>query len=354
MAIPPDENLKREIMDILHNHPLAGHPGRNETLKTVKEHYWWLGMNEWIKTYVQGCAICQSTKINTHKASVPMYKIPVPSQALPFQQVAMDLITGLPPIKGQDAILTIVDHGCSRAALFIPCSTTITGPEIASLYLDNVYRWFGLPTKIISDRDPRFTSQFGKALTKALNIGQNLSTAFHPQTDGLSECKNQWIEQYLRAVTAGQPQDWNRWLSIASAVHNNRTNSTIGLSPNEILIRYKVKLLPDFIIQSQNTLVEDRLTIVKDRRNFAIQELNKAAQNPHTLESRFKIGDEIWLEGTNLKLPYQSTKLAPKRYGPFKIIKEISPVAFQIKLPSNWKIHDVFYASLLSPYRETT
>jgi hypothetical protein len=87
--------------------------------------------------------------------------------------------------------------------------------------MDYVYRWFGLPTKVISDRDPRFTSHFGKELAKTLAIGQNLSTAFHPQTDGLSEHKNQWIEQYLRAVTGRQPEDWKRWLSITTAVHNN-------------------------------------------------------------------------------------------------------------------------------------
>jgi hypothetical protein len=104
------------------------------------------------------------------------------------------------------------------------------------LYMDYVYRWFGLPTKIISDRDPCFTSHFGKELAKTLAIGQNLSTTFHPQTDGLSEHKNQWIKQYLCAVTGGQPEDWNKWFSIATAVHNNRINSTIRMSPNQVLM----------------------------------------------------------------------------------------------------------------------
>jgi hypothetical protein len=62
----------------------------------------------------------------------------------------------------------------------------------------------------------------------------------------------------------------------------------------------------------------------------------------------------VWLEVTHLKICHQKTKLKPKRYGPFKIIKEISPVAYQLKLPMAWRIHDVFHALLLSPYRETT
>jgi transposase InsO family protein len=109
----------------------------------------------------------------------------------------MDLITGLLKHKGKDAILTIVDHGCSQAAVFLPCATTITGLGIAQLYMDHVYKWFGLPTKVISDRDSQFTSHFGKSLVQQLKINQNLSLAFHLQTDGISERKNQWVKQYL-------------------------------------------------------------------------------------------------------------------------------------------------------------
>src|SRR5882757_1180325 len=96
--------------------------------------------------------------------------------------------------------LTIVDHGCSRAAVFLPCATTIMGPGVAQLYFNNMYRWFGLPSKVISDRDPCFTSHFGCALANKIRAKQNLSTAFHPQTDGLSERKNQWVEQYLHLI----------------------------------------------------------------------------------------------------------------------------------------------------------
>src|SRR5258707_6028899 len=164
----------------------------------------------------------------------------------------MDLITGLPLVRGHDAILTIVDHGCSRSAIFLPCSTTITGVGIAQLYLEHVYRWFGLPTKLITDRDQRFTSQFGKALALRLGVQQNLSMAFHPQTNGLSERKNQWVEQYLRLVTSSQPEDWSTWLPIALAVHNNRRNATTGLSPNQILFGYETTLILTSTTETNN------------------------------------------------------------------------------------------------------
>ena len=166
---------------------LAAHPGRDETARKVLERFRWPGGRAWIEQYVKGCAVCQQNKNLTHKTKAPLFKITVPDGNPPFTQVAMDLITGLPKSRGYDSILTIVDHGCSRAAIFLPCQKTITGPQIAQLYYQHLYPWFGLPRRLISDRDPRFTSHFGRALAKELGISWNLSTAFHPQTDGLTE-----------------------------------------------------------------------------------------------------------------------------------------------------------------------
>ncbi len=109
----------------------------------------------------------------------------------------MDLIMGLPKSQGYDSILTIVNHRCLRVAIFLPCQKLITGPQIAQLYYKHLYPWFGLPKHLISDQDPHFTSHFGRALAKELGIIWNLSTAYHLQTDGLTEWKNQWVEQFL-------------------------------------------------------------------------------------------------------------------------------------------------------------
>jgi len=147
-------------MALVHDHPTAGHPGRDETIRKAIQVYSWVGMCQWISKYVKGCTNCQQNKIITHRKKVPLYCITTNENALPFQQIAMDLITGLPQQHRYNAILTIIDHGCSRAAIFLPCTNTIMGPGIAQLYLDHVYQWFGLPSQMISDRDPWFTSHF--------------------------------------------------------------------------------------------------------------------------------------------------------------------------------------------------
>jgi hypothetical protein len=237
----------------------------------------------------------------------------------------MDLITHLPVSKGNDAILTIVDHGCTRAAIFLPCKTTITGEGVASLYLEHVYRWFGLPSKMISDRDPRFTSHFARALCQRLGVHQNVSTAFHPQTDGLSERKNQWVEMFLRHLTSTQQDDWADWLPIATASHNHFENATTCVAPSEAMFGY----LPCLDYQtppSMNDRAEERTEMAYQKRLQAREAINKwAGARPSSL---FKTGDRVWLEGKHLNLPYQTLKLAPKRHGPFLITKVISPVAY--------------------------
>ena len=137
--VPNLPEVRRGILHMYHDHPSSGHPGRDETLRKVQERFWWPRMKEWIADYIQGCSVCQQSKILTHRPKIPMYKIPTVPNARPFQWVAMDLITGLPKRKGYDAILMIVDQGCSQAAIFLPCSTKITGPGIAQLYFDHVY-----------------------------------------------------------------------------------------------------------------------------------------------------------------------------------------------------------------------
>jgi hypothetical protein len=351
IAVPPDDTLKKEILHRFHDLEIRGHPGRDPTITIIRQHFWWPDMNEWIAQYVRGCAKCQQGKNLTKRAKVPLYRIPTPTNALPFQIVAMDLITQLPTSKGYDAILTIVDHGCTRAAVFLPCKTTITGQEVAKLYYDNVYRWFGLPDKVISDRDPRFTSFFAKALAQQLGIKQNVSSAFHPQTDGLSERTNQWIEQYLRLTTNNAQTDWSDWLGIATTVHNNHRNATINIAPSEALLGYTPRLHPTDPPPSLNQHVEDRKQIALERRAQAIEAINRTAHQ--TPPPQFNVDQEVWLEAKNLRLPYQTPKLAPKRHGPFRISKQVSPVAYQLQLPNAWKIHNVFHASLLTPYRET-
>jgi Integrase zinc binding domain len=182
-----DPETRRKALHEIHDTPVGGHPGIANTWKLVKCKYTGPHLHKFVEQYIKGCAKCQESKVITHTKRTPLYHFDTYAEQGPFQYVSMDLITDLPPSNKYDAILTIVDQECSKAAKFLPCKKTIDGQGIAQLYFQHLFPLFGIPKRVISDRDPRFTSHFARAVCKATHIQQNLSIAFHPRTDGQSE-----------------------------------------------------------------------------------------------------------------------------------------------------------------------
>ncbi len=183
---------KRLFIQGHHDTPVYGHPGINKTYQLTSRRYWWPNMRQDVASYVKGCAECQRNKVNTRPTRAALSPIFPIHEAMPFETVALDFITKLPISQGYDSILTITDHDCTKAALFIPCKESMTAEETAGLIIQHVFPRFGLPLKFISDRDPKFASRFIRGLCKAMGTTQNISTAYHPRTDGQSERTNQW------------------------------------------------------------------------------------------------------------------------------------------------------------------
>src|SRR5713101_8455933 len=177
------------------------------------------------------------------------------------------------------------------------------GPRIAQLYYQHLYPWYGLPRQMISNRDPRFTFHFGQALAKELGISWNLSTAFHPQTDGLTERKNQWVEQFLQLLSTNQ-HDWATMLPLATLVHNNMQNLTTGLAPNLLLNGLEPTVTPNQTSNSENPTARSRVDQLRQRRKQVTVALNNAANSKSPTTNVFKHGQRVWLEAKNLALPY--------------------------------------------------
>jgi hypothetical protein len=148
-------------------------------------------------------------------------------------------------------VLTIVDHDCSKAALFFPCSKEVNTLEVAALYVQQVFPHYGVPRKIISDRDPRFTAAFAHAVCAQLNIKQNISMAYHPQTDRQSERANAQVEQYLRIYGNVEQDDWVNLLPLAQYMHNSWINASMGYMPFDLLIGH----MPTINVSSDTTNV---------------------------------------------------------------------------------------------------
>ena len=143
-------------------------------------------MASFVHHYVEGCALCQQNKVNTHPTVPPLS--PIKSIAShPFQQISCDLITDLPISSGFDSLLVVVDHGLTKGVILCPTKKSVSAKGIASLFFHKVFLRFGLFDKVISDRGPQFASSFARELRKLLHYDLSLSTAYHPQSDGETE-----------------------------------------------------------------------------------------------------------------------------------------------------------------------
>jgi hypothetical protein len=143
---------------------------------------------------------------------------------------------------------------------------------------------------------------------------------------------------------------------MAEFVHNSRHHSARNASPFYLMMGYHPSALPEMMQKTDIPAVEDRIKRLNHAREEALASHEIARQHMKQRITRgfvpFKKGEEVWLESKNLDLGYPNRKLAPKREGPFKILEVLGPVTYKLKLPLQWKIHPVFHAALLSPFRQ--
>ena len=355
--IPPSLDLRREVVRRNHDTLSGGHPGHLKTLELVRRSYWWPGMTVFIRNYVAGCAICQQMKVNTHPSSPGLFPIRAQPNATPFSQVTCDFITDLPESDGFDSLMVVVDHGSTKGVISIPCNKTIDAEQTALNYIEHVYKRFGLPTSFLSDRGPQFSSKVFKEMARLLGIKTLQSTAYHPQTDGETERVNQELEIYFRIFCTNNPNTWKQMNALMEFCHNQRVHSVTKKSPFQLMMGFDPIDIPLAFDRTNAPTADQRLKELLEARNEAAAAHELARQKMAERSTRgftpFQLHDKVWLDGRNLKIGYPSRKFAPKREGPFEITKVLGPVTYQLKLPNTWKIHPVFHASLLSPYKET-
>ena len=196
-VITQPEEMAPELLQCYHDSPTAGHPGITKTLWQLIKDYWWPDVRKFVQQYIQGCGTCQQNKAITHPNQPPLNPITPGTELEPFKTISVDLIVKLPKSKGYGSILTITDQGSTKAVILLPCKEAMSAEELAEEYKAKAFPYIGLPSKLISDRDMWFTSKLFKELCQQLGIRQNLSSAYHPQTDGESERTNQSVEVAL-------------------------------------------------------------------------------------------------------------------------------------------------------------
>lgn len=350
-------SMRADILHSRHDSPLAGHRGRQATLHNVLCDYSWPGITTYVRKYVHACDVCGRIKMPRHKPFGLLRPLDIPNR--PWQSMTMDYIVKLPLSHGYDSIWVVCDR-FTRYAHFVPCNETLDAPGLAWLFLDRIFRYHGLPDSIISDRGSTFVAQFWCELTKLLQVQLKHSTAYHPQTDGLTERTNQTLEAYLRAYVSYQQDNWVDYLPLAEFAFNNSVNASTKQTPFFANYGFHPSFEPRLSEPSSVPAAAD-LAHRLDRLHDELRDELKLAQehqaryyNEHVREARWYQPDQlVWLLRRHVKTTRPSDKLDHRRLGPFPIDHAISDVAYKLHLPAHLScLHPVFHVSLLEPYHD--
>ena len=354
----PEEatSLQQSILELHHDSAAAGHLGIDKTLASTSRFFYWPHMSAAVTEYVGSCDACQHSKPSNAQPAGLLQPLPIPE--FPWQHISMDLITQLPKTKdGWDSIFVVVDR-LTKMIHIRPTTTDVKAPSLAQLFIDMIFRYHGLPQAIVSDRDPKFTSNFWRAVMKRIRCRQAMSTARHPQTDGQTERANRTIKKALRSYVNARQDDWDQYLAPLEFAYNNARNASTGHTPfflnHGFHPRSNFQLSPaaqseapaalEFVSRINKALDEAKSSILTSQQRQA----RNADSRRRDLS--FKIGDDVLLSTENLK---SVTGLQPRWIGPFRVSKIIHPVAVKLDLPRTFRMHSSFHVSELKPYKRS-
>ncbi|GJV57897.1 putative reverse transcriptase domain-containing protein [Tanacetum coccineum] len=343
--LPLFGNLRDLIMHESHKSKYSIHPGSDKMYQDLKKLYWWPNMKAIIAEYVGKCLTCSRVKAECQKPSGLLIQPEIPTWK--WERITMDFITKLPKTSsGHDTIWVIVDL-LTKSTHFIPTRDTDSMETLTRLYIKEIVSRHGVPISIISDCDIHFTSRFWQSMQNALGTQLDMSTAYHPETDGQSERTIQTLKDMLRACVIDFGKGWERHLPLVEFSYNNSYHASIKAAPFEALYGRKCQSLfcwaevGDVQLTGLEIIHETTEKIVQIRQRLqAARDRQRSNANIRRKPLEFQVRDRVMLKVSPQKgfIRFgKRGKLNPRYIGPFKILKRVGPVTYTLELPEELK-----------------
>ncbi|GBG61003.1 hypothetical protein CBR_g18599 [Chara braunii] len=244
LVVSSRENLRSLFLGECHH--AIGHFGYKKTSVNLVQRFWWLGMLDDAKKYVQICQVCQQDKPRTQAPRRLLKPLPIP--AGPGLSVSMDFMDTLVTSRsGKRHIFVIIDRFTKYARLIAMPETTRT-EHVIKLFMDNWVRDFGLPNSIVSDRVVRFTSELWKKTAEQMGSQLQMTSGNHPEANGQAEQMNRVVQHLLRHYIKPNQDDWDEKLPLIASLYNNIVHNTTGVSPNQLHLGWKPRSALDFLL----------------------------------------------------------------------------------------------------------
>lgn len=337
LAVVPSEQ-RSTILQAMHDAPEGGHVGQRATLRKVLERFWWPKMHSGIRNYVAGCQTCQQYK--NLPGSMPGELTPIPPPDHIFHTIGIDHVGVLPrTLKGNRYVLVAVDYLSKYVE--VQAVPTLSTQHVID-FLQEKFQWrHGLPEKLISDRGTSFTSKRLAAFLQKTGVHHHYSSAYHPQTNGLTERTNQTLLSRLRPFVSSIEDgraDWDEHLLAAAFAINTSVQTSTQLTPHEIVYGEmpKVPMVPNLKLSLPPIMQDSRADRLRKLRHTARTNIEIAQKcqkrnydRSHRKATPLSIGDDVWVRrgGNPVGL---GRKFYSKYVGPYKIIERLGDNTFRV------------------------